>query len=49
MSDERTRHDRLLDRIARGERIEARDEMSGTSRNHAACSPPAVSGGRAIR
>ena len=33
MSDERTRHDRLLDRIARGERIEARDEMSGTYRD----------------
>ena len=34
MSDERTRHDRLLARIGRGERIEARDEMSATYREN---------------
>src|SRR5262249_36141193 len=33
MSDERARHERLLARIARGERIEARDEMSATYRD----------------
>ena len=34
MTDEHTRHTRLLARIARGERIEARDEMSATYRDN---------------
>ena len=33
MSDERTRHEHVLARIARGERIEAQDEMSATYRD----------------
>src|SRR5215813_2941322 len=33
MTDDRTRHERLLARLARGERIEARDEMSATYRD----------------
>jgi ring-1,2-phenylacetyl-CoA epoxidase subunit PaaA len=34
MTDERTRHERLLARLAQGERIEARDEMSAVYRDN---------------